>query len=143
MSLTLQWHGDQLQRQLHNATAAGLQRATVYLHQQCRRAVARPNTGVRVPVRRRTKGGNRRSRTIYPHPSRPGESPRLRTGFGQRNVVMEFNASEPVGRVGITRNALYMLYLELGTRRVARRPWLVKTLLQHQTMIGKLATSGE
>ena len=141
--LTLQWHGDAFVQQLRQATAAGLRRATHYLHQECRRAVSVPNTGVSVPVKRRTPGGNKRTRTIYPRPSLPGEPPRLRTGFGQRHVLMEFDATRPAGRVGVGSNAMYMFYLEVGTRRVARRPWLLATLMKYRATIGKLAATGK
>jgi hypothetical protein len=142
MSMRLKWRGDEFGQRLHNATSDGLKRATVYYHTQARQAVSKPNSGVRVPVMRRTPGGNKKSRTIYPNPSKPGEPPKLRTGQGQRGVIMEFDESEPAGRVGISRNAKHMLYLELGTRRVRRRPWLVETLRKHLAAIGKLAATG-
>lgn len=140
--MRLKWRGDLFEQRLHDATAEGLKRATVYYHTQARQAVSKPNSGVRVPVMRRTPGGNKKSRTIYPNPSKPGEPPRLRTGFGARNVIMEFDENDVAGRVGIAKNAKYMLYLELGTRFIRRRPWLVATLRKQQAAIGKLAATG-
>ena len=142
MALELTWRGREFEQHLRRASAQGLQRATVFLHAECRRAVSKPNSGVRVPVKRKVKGGNKRSRTIYPYPSKPGEPPKLRTGFGARNVVMEFSREAMAGRVGVTTNGMYMFYLEVGTRRIARRPWLMVTLLRHLTTIGKLAATG-
>ena len=65
-----------------------------------------------------------------PHttPSRPGEPPRKRTGFGARNVVYDLDPAAQAGRVGLMRNALYMGFLEIGTRRIKPRPWLLATL---------------
>lgn len=143
MAGKLKWRGKELERRLRKATADGIVRAGTYYHAKCREAVSKPNTGVRVPVKRQTPGGNKTSRTIYPNPSRPGEPPRLRTGFGQRNIVVNHDRKKIRTRVGVTRNGMYMIYLELGTRRVARRPWLVKTLRDNQRIIGLLASSGK
>lgn len=142
MAAVLTWRGDKFNQQLRSATTVGLQRATVFYHQHCRMAVSKPNSGQRVKVRRKTKGGNKRSRTIYPNPSKPGEPPRLRTGFGQRHILVEFDKSVPAGRVGIAQNAIYMFYLEVGTRRIRRRPWLLATLMKFQEQIGRLAATG-
>lgn len=142
MAAKLEWNGEVFEKQLRSATADGLNRAGTFYHAKCREAVSKPNTGRRVPVQRQTPGGNKRTRTIYPNPSKPGEPPRLRTGFGQRNIVKNFNREELYVRVGITANALYMIYLELGTRHIARRPWLVATLQENKDVIGQLAASG-
>lgn len=142
MALELTWRGKEFEQHLRKATARGLHRATVFLHAEARRAVSKPNSGVRVRVKRQTPGGNKKSRTIYPNPSQPGEPPKLRTGFGARNVVMEFDKAAMAGRVGVTSNAMYMFYLEIGTRKIARRPWLMATLLKHLVTIGKLAATG-
>lgn len=84
-----------------------------------------------------------KSVTIYPYPSKPGEAPRKRTGWLQRHVLMEFaknrvgNQELMASRTGVGRNAIYGLYLELGTRNAKARPWLVATLLKHQSMIAQ------
>lgn len=137
MAAVLTWNGDKFNQQLAKATAVGLLRATVFYHAQCQRAVSRPNTGVRV----RTRKG-KSTRTVYPNPSKPGEPPRLRTGWGRSHVVREFDKSVPAGRVGVSQAAIYMFYLEIGTRKVKRRPWLLATLMKYQETIGKLAAIG-
>ena len=77
------------------------------------------------------------------NPSKPGEAPRLRTGFGRSNVVINHKGgNNPHARIGVTRNGMYMFWLEIGTRKIARRPWLMKTLLDNQAIIGKLAATG-
>lgn len=183
MSVTVRTHEKLVIDGVRAVTAAGLMRATVYLHAQCRQAVGVPNTGVRVSAKsvqrqadaqlggrsrglikvkhtRKFKDGStadveahymfdqaehntvKRSVTIYPYPSKPGEPPRKRTGWGQRHVVWEFDPRTMRGRVGIAKNAIYMLYLELGTRRVKRRPWLVATLKKRLKVLGMLASTG-
>jgi hypothetical protein len=143
MSVRIKTYAPQVKTGIKNATASGLKRATVFLHSKCREATNIANTGVRVAVKRQTPGGNKKSRTIYSNPSKPGEAPRKRTGWGQRHIVWEFDASRIAGRVGVSAAAIYMLFLELGTRWVKRRPWLVVTLMKNLAMIGQLACTGK
>ena len=143
MAAKLTWNGEKFKKQLEQATSEGLLRAGTFYHARCQQAVSRPNTGRSVPVKRRTPGGNKRTRTIYPNPSKPGEPPRLRTGFGRSQIVMNHKGGKnPHVRVGVTRNGMYMFWLEIGTRHVKRRPWLLKTLFDNQAIIGKLAATG-
>lgn len=143
MSVTIRWHGDKFLAELDNATNVGLQLAGQFYLTAAKRAVSTPNTGKRRVRKRDTNRGKKGSSyTIYPGPSKPGEPPRLRTGFGRQNVVMNWSGwktKEPWVRVGVTRNGMYMFYLEVGTRHIKKRPWLVATLLKHQHTIAKLA----
>jgi len=93
---------------------AGIAAATVDLHRIARKKAGIPNPGVTVTSTRARAGGNKSSRTEYPTSSRPGESPRRRTGFGQKGIVMGVHGLE--GRVGYTRLARYMTFHELGIR---------------------------
>ena len=143
MSVTVRWHGDKFLADLSEATNVGLQRAGAFYHTEARREVSRPNSGVRRRRSRNTRRGNKGSSyTVYPHPSKPGEPPKVRTGFGRQNVVMNWSGwktKEPWVRVGVTKNGMYMYHLEIGTRHVKKRPWLVATLMKHQHTIAKLA----
>lgn len=107
------WRGNELLRYSGEAIEKGLAAAAVVLQAEARRLASVPNTGVRVPVRRQTRRGNRTSRTIYPHSARPGESPHVRTGRGQKGIVFgRISAKEY--RVGYSRNVRYMFMHELG-----------------------------
>ncbi len=50
-------------------------------------------------------------------PSQAGEAPHVRTSQGKRSIRMESNEDEanPAARVGVTQNAAYMIWLEVGT----------------------------
>lgn len=78
--------------------------------------------------------------TVYPYPSKPGEPPRRRTGFGQRNILKEVQPGE--ARVGFSRNARYMSFHEAGIRYkragMQRRPTLVPMLRNNQSRLRQL-----
>ena len=91
---------------------------------------AQPTT---VKVKRRTKGGNKFTRTIYMNPSKKGEPPHKRTGEGQRNITAVHNAATARSRVGYRPAAKHMLIHEL-----TGRAHLVPTVKKHRHKIGRL-----
>lgn len=79
----------------------------------------------------------------YKTPSKPGEPPRKRTGFLQANVKYELDKQAMAGRVGIAANAKYGVYLEMGTRWMAARPWLLATLTKILPQLQVIAGQGK
>jgi len=145
MSLTLKWKGREFNRKLSRATAAGLKRAAAFYHAKCRKAVSEPNTGTRRTRKRTTVAGKKGSTyTTYDNPSARGQPPRLRTGTGRGEIVWEYNGNDrrPAVRIGVTKKGIYMAYLDLGTRRIAPRPWLRATLERFRAVIARLAATG-
>lgn len=117
-----QWHGPQVLAQIEAAGWESIQRATVYLWTKVVEALNVSNP------------------RPYTSPSAPGEPPRKRTGWLQRNVLYELDEAQKRGRVGIGRMALYGVYLELGTRRgLAARPFLLAMVNKHRAELQKLA----
>ena len=142
ITIRLNSHFDEFRRELRQATAEGLQRAGVYLHRQCVQAVSKSAGPKSFKRKRNTVAGKKGSRyTKFMRPSKPGESPHARTGHGRSSIVFEFNGSQvdPRVRVGVRKNAIYMAYLELGTRRVRPRPWLKSMLDRHRATLVRLA----
>lgn len=141
MAVTVKFHDKKFVEGFEKATATGLIRAGRFYHAQVRMAVSRPNSGVRrVRTRDTSRGKKGSTYTVYPNPSKEGDPPRLRTGFGQKNIVYEFSGwktGDPWVRVGITRNALYMFWHEVKQR--GRRPWLIPTLMRLREALGRLA----
>lgn len=123
---------DGLLAELHAAKLRALRRATVYLWTQLQRTLNVPNTGTSV----RLRSGRRVTR--YLDPSKPGEPPRKRTGWLQRNVAYEIDSEKLTVKIGCTANAPYGLYLELGTSRMAPRPWLLVTAQKHARQIEQI-----
>ncbi len=132
MAVRLSMHDDEFRRMTARKIDAFLQAATLELHRIARKKASLSNRGVRVKIKRPRKGGAKTQRTVYPHSSKPGESPRRRTGFGHKNIVWGYSKLLQVGRVGYTRNARYMTFHELGIRYKKagkqRRPTIVPAL---------------
>jgi len=143
VAVRITWNGEALKRYTHKQIEAGLYAAAVELHRIARKKASIPNAGQTVAVKRQRAGGNKSSRTIYPHSSRPGESPRRRTGFGQKNIVFGISQDGTTARVGYTRNARYMTYHELGIRysRVGLqyRPTIVPAMRHNAPRLAMIA----
>lgn len=77
-------------------------------------------------------------RTKYPPASMPGAVPAWRTGHLFRSVFSDPNPSELAVRVGTP--VRYALYLELGTSKMAARPWLRPALMESEKRIISIMT---
>jgi len=146
MVAKLVWHGKRFGRWCDDRLFRGLRAAGFELHRISQLYASIPNPGVKKKRRRRrfipvpgekgtfTRQG--RSYAEYPHSSKPNESPRMRTGFGRRNIVWNADRAAMVARVGYTRNARYMIYHELGItyRRAGwqQRPTIVPALNENR-----------
>lgn len=80
-------------------------------------------------------------------PSAPGEPPHLRTGTLRRSIdheTLRLGNREFVGRVGPTGAAAkYGTYLELGTRKMAPRPYLRPALdSQRKQIVAEIRRAG-
>jgi HK97 gp10 family phage protein len=58
--------------------------------------------------------------------SKPGQPPRKQTGRLQGSITYEIDPAKMTARVGT--NLIYGKYLELGTRKMAKRPWLKRAI---------------
>ena len=73
-----------------------------------------------------------------PRPSRPGQPPHKQTGRLRASIAWEM-VGDDKARVGT--NVKYGRYLELGTRRMAVRPWLVRSFTDMAAKVGMHLTS--
>jgi len=139
MAVTLTVKTDAFKRLISRKTDAFLQAATLELHRIAQKKASIQNEPRTVKITRPRAGGNKTSRTIYPHPSKPGESPRMRTGIGHKNIVQGYRRGLKQGRVGYTRNVRYMLFHELGIHyRVAgsqKRPTIIPALKDNEAWL--------
>ena len=114
MAVRLRMFDDEFRRMIGKKVDAFLSAAGLELHRIARKKASISNRGVTVKIKRPRKGGAKTQRTVYPHSSKPGESPRRRTGFGHKNIVWGYSRQRQAARVGYTRNARYMTFHELG-----------------------------
>lgn len=117
-----------------------------YMVRELQKVVSVPVKKIQVTRTRDTVAGRAGStymKTI--ERSKPGEPPRLDTGFGragiQFRVVRGANGNFRL-QTSVAKNAWYMVHLEMNKNR----PWLVSTMLKHRdkvesiiAMIGKQA----
>lgn len=147
MATVLRWYGDNFRNWSYDHLFEGLKAAGAMLHMISQQKASIANTGETRHRKRDTtaRGGGARGTqyTVYPHSSRPGESPRMRTGFGRRNIVWGADRKRMAARVGYTRNARYMTYHELGIRyRIVgkqKRPTIIPALEDNLTLLGQIA----
>jgi HK97 gp10 family phage protein len=126
MAIKLTVHRDRLNVLIKQKQERALTAAGVFLRDEMRKVVSVPVVKVngRVTVR-----------------SKPGEPPRLETGFGRSKINYRV-AQDGRGtwhlKISVAVNAAYMLYLEYGTRRIKPRPWLVSTWKKCQPQVEKI-----
>jgi hypothetical protein len=119
--------------EMRRRAAEALKRAAVHVWAAVQRTLNVPNTGVR---KKRLQGKG--SRTTYPSPSAPGQPPRKRTGWLQRNVLYAVDAVGLSAKVGVSAGAAYGIDLEVGTRKMAARPWLFRTASAEAANVRKI-----
>ncbi len=150
MAVTLKWNGPQYGALAGRKMDAFLKAAgAAHWRISLDMAALSKNTGTPVTRTRDTSGqggGPVGSQyTIYPFPSKPGEPPRIRTGFGRKNIVGGYNKTLQKWRTGYTRLARYMTWHELGIRYpggTQQRPTIIPALrdnLDRLAVIGKNA----
>ena len=137
------WNGDRATQVVLDAGWDGLRRAVIFFWNTLINVLNVSNPGERRRRKRNTRAGAKGSTyTIYPHPSRPGEPPRARTGWLKGHIQYEFDRATMSARVGVGLAAKYGLYLEFGTRKMAPRPWLFATLRKVLPQLKALAERG-
>jgi phage gpG-like protein len=72
--------------------------------------------------------------------SKPGEPPHKDHGTLRTSIAVDVNEAELVGRVGT--NLPYGKHLELGTKRMAARPFLRRSLLENREKIVEILNRG-
>jgi len=141
MAATVRWYGDRVAAGLERSAAEGVQRAATLVQTRARLLANRPAKRIRKKRTRSTSAGPKGSQYTEYVGSTPGSPPMVRTSFGRRNVLVEFSRAKLVARVGPAANAVYMAYLELGTKTIRPRPWLKPALQQSLPAIRALLSS--
>lgn len=132
--MTLRWYGEEAKRRIRSETNKRIDRAGRILRDFIRVKLSRSQP---VVIHGKTAGRSRKGMS----PSQPGEYPKKVTGHLRMNVQSEMDDRTATARVGT--NVKYGKYLELGTRKMARRPWLSKALLGARTRIIAMLRKGK
>ena len=121
--MVMKWHGDEAAKRIRSEAGDRLDGAAMFL-----RGKARENISRAQPTRlvHPTAGGSRR---VGLAPSLPGEFPKKVSGYLRRGVASETDRTILQARVGT--NVSYGKWLELSTRKMASRPWLLRTVVEN------------
>ena len=112
----------EFRRALRKEQERRLTRAAIIVNRTAKELLSVSGTGVRGPSGKMVRAVKRTRKTFYgAFPSRPGEPPRKQTGRLRGSVAWEL-ISGLAARVGT--NVKYGRYLQLGTSRMGKRPWL-------------------
>ena len=106
------WNGEGIAKTIENTMVNRLDLAGLTLMNEARSLISRdqPRSG---------KG----ARKVGLDPSRPGKPPKRVTGTLHRSIFWALDRQAVKGRVGTPLK--YGLFLELGTARMAARPWMI------------------
>ena len=119
---------DRYRRDLHEEIKKRLARSAIVVERHAKQLLSASGTGTRTTrgVVRAVKTGKRRVYGAFP--SAAGDPPRKQTGRLRGSVAWELVQAglSWVARVGT--NVKYGRWLELGTKRMAARPWLRRAL---------------
>ncbi len=113
------WYGDTVTAEINKEVGQRIKKAGIALRMHARQKVGRDQ-----PTR--TYGTSRT--TVGLDPSKPGDYPKKVTAHLRRNIQAEYDPRIQTSRIGT--NVPYGKWLELGTSKMARRPWLSRALAE-------------
>ena len=108
------WKGEEAKKLIKLTAAQRLEAAAILLKNEAKQLISEPS----------------------PPPSAPGEPPGKDTGRLRASVSHEVDRGKMVARVGT--NVVYGKFLELGTRKMAARPWLRKAFNENYAKLMKI-----
>lgn len=121
------WHGERVRQQIQREVGKRLKTCGQLGVEHAKELISVDGTGV---------GAN--GSLIYgANPSRPGEPPHVQTGRLRASVAYEVEGN--VTRIGT--NVEYGRHLELGTSRMAPRPWLRRMLIERMSIFRRILTA--
>lgn len=124
----IKWHGDEFVLQIERGMASRLKLAGAVVVGETKRLLG---------VQGRPSVVSQKKGTSITH-SAPGEPPRWQTKTLRQSITQE-SVSKTEERVGT--NVEYAKWLELGTSRMAKRPYLRPALAKSRNKIIKLLTA--
>lgn len=126
----IEWNGDAFAADLAKQLGDNLEKAAIFYKGKVKEAINRSQD---------KEGTGLNTRGL--DPSQPGEPPKKLTGFLQRSIAHAMSSDRQQAFVG--SNLDYSLYLEIGTVKMAARPFLRRTLAENKDTIAKIIASGK
>lgn len=132
----LKWRGGEVSREIEAGIRKNITAASIYLASVIKADISQPGT---LRYHALTKKGkpSKKAKTVYNFThSAPGNPPYKQTGRLRASITHEVNGL--VGRVGT--NVRYSRFLELGTRKMAPRPFLLTNMRKHNATLIRILT---
>ncbi len=129
------WNGAAAQKMVHDRASGKIKAACIYLSNVIKADISQAGTLRYNPVSAKTGKASKTQKTIYNFThSRPGSPPFKQTGHLRRSIAWEVEGLQ--GRVGT--NLLYGRALELGTTRMAPRPFILPAFHRSRQALGQI-----
>jgi hypothetical protein len=140
--MTVKWNGDAAANEIREELTRRLHRCAILVHNRAKKLLSLPGTTKAIRSFSYWYGGRKRTArkkgNVYGAVvSQPGEPPRKQLGTLRQKVVWEVVGL--VARVGMDQK--YGRWLELGTRKMAARPWLRRALDECRDDIRRILTA--
>lgn len=127
----LKWRGGEVTREIEAGVKKNISAASIYLASVIKADISQTGT------LRYASGKGRKQKTVknFTH-SAPGNPPYKQTGRLRASIAWELRGV--TGRVG--SNVRYARFLELGTRKMAARPFFVTNMRKHHATLVRILT---
>ncbi len=128
------WYGDRWSGAMRREARQRNSAAAIAVHNRAKVLTSHEGSGARVKVKGggtevvQNKGRRRQIGKLIMNafPSAPGDPPNRQTGRGAGSIAWEI-VSDSIARIG-TNVRYFGRWVELGTRKMAARPWLRRAL---------------
>ncbi len=147
----LTWKGDEFYKAFQADQVKRMTRAAIYLTREIKQNISVAVRRVKVaPMYATSEGKNARSmltgqfvkKITVKQRSKAGEFPRKDFGELRRSITYEVVKTQDKVFARVGTNKIYGRYLELGTRLMAKRPFLRPSLAKSRTAIVKIIKGG-
>jgi HK97 gp10 family phage protein len=141
IDISAPWKGDAALKEIRRIAVYRLRAAAKHLVRVTKKNLSVPNTKPKFAgTIRAMKKQQAREAKVHSGPSLPGEFPRKVTGNLRASVRYEMEDNQLAARVGTDLD--YGAYLELGTRYMEPRPWLLRTFARERQTLIKILREG-
>lgn len=145
MAGRVEWNGEAFQKRVRAEMNRRLAASSMIVENHAKELLSVAGTGVAASafvgngkVGKQEKKYRKGRRTYGSNPSKPGEPPHKQYGHLRRSVTFALDRLGLVSRVGT--NLKKGRWLELGTSKMAARPWLRRALLEKRAQVAALLT---